>query len=377
MEDRRQSLIEKYDLCKCFQCGKCLAGCPVSLKSVLNIRRLMREVMLSDNLGVVNQRPELWDCTTCQTCTIRCPRGLKPHELIVAMRANLIEEGRIPKTAGEALEGVFKHGNPWGRVRDKRAEWAAGMGIKNISQGERVDLLYFVCCSSSYDPRGQEVARALARSLLQAGVNFGILGSEESCCGSEVRRMGESGLFEMLVEDNLKLFHQYGITRVVTTSPHCYNVFKNEYQDKTIEARHYTQYVAELIQKGKLGFSREVRKRVTYHDPCYLGKQNRVFEEPRSIIKAIPGVTFVEFDRSRERSLCCEGGGGRMFVEAASDSGPRLAEIRVREAVEMGAEVLATACPFCLLNLEDAVKTTGNQEKIAVRDIMELVAEAL
>ena len=376
MGNKEQSLAEKYELFGCTQCGKCIAGCPVALKSALNIRRLIREVLLRESLEEVFQRDELWDCTTCQTCTIRCPRGLKPHELIIGMRSTLVEEGKIPKTAIDALEGVFKHGNPWGRIRSKRSEWATDLEIKDISQGDKADILYFVCCAASYDPRVQEVAKALVKVLSRAGVDFGILGNEETCCGSEVRRMGEEGLFEMLVEDNLKLFHEHGITRIVTTSPHCYDAFKNKYQDSNIEVNHYTQYVAELIKAGRLSFSGEVKKVVTYQDPCYLGKQNNIFDEPRSIINAIPGITFIDFDRSRARSLCCEGGGGRMWVEA-SDSGERLGEIRIRDAVAMGAEIIATACPFCLLTLEDAVKTTGCEGKIEIKDIMELVAEAI
>lgn len=376
MEKKEQSLAEKYELFGCTQCGKCTSGCPVSLKSPLNIRRLIREVMLSKDSKAAFERKELWDCTTCSTCTVRCPRGLEPHELIIGVRAALIEEGRVPTTVRDALEGVFKHGNPWGRIRSKRSEWATGLGVKDFSQGDKAEILYFVCCGLSYDPRLQEMAKASVKSFTKAGVDFGILGNEETCCGSEVRRMGEEGLFEMLVEDNLKLFHNYGITQIVTSSPHCYDVFKNKYKDDKIEVRHYTQYVLDLIRQGKLTFSNELKKVVIYHDPCYLGKQNKVFDEPRSIISAIPGVTLVEFDRSRERSLCCEGGGGRMWVEA-SDSGERLAQIMIREAVDMGAEIVATACPFCLLTLEDAVKVTGYGGKIQVKDIMELVAEAI
>ncbi len=376
MESREQSLAEKYELYGCMQCGRCTSGCPISLKSALNIRRLIWEATVYENREAINERQELWDCTTCSTCTIRCPRGLKPQEVIIGMRAALIEEGHVPTTARDALEGVFKHGNPWGRIRSKRSEWATGLNVKNITQGDKVEMLYFVGCGPSYDPRAQEAAKAIVRSFSKAGVDFGILGNEESCCGSEVRRMGEEGLFEMLVEDNLKLFHSYGINHIVTTSPHCYNVFKNEYQDIGLEVKHYTQYVADLIDKGKLTFSNKVNKVVTYQDPCFLGKQNKIFDEPRSIISAIPGITFVDFDRSRERSLCCEGGGGRMWVEA-SDSGERLAEIRIREAVDIGAEVLATACPFCLLTLDDAVKVTGYEGKIQVKDIMELVSEAI
>jgi len=376
MQDKQLALIQKFELAKCFQCGKCFSGCPVSLKSILNIRRLMREVLLSKEPDKIYQRADLWDCTTCQTCTLRCPRGLKPHELVVAIRALLVEEGNIPKTVIDALEGVFKHGNPWGRVRSKRAEWAAGLGIKDLSQGQKAGLLYFTCCATAYDPRVQEVGKALFKAFTAAGADYGFLGTSETCCGSEVRRMGEEGLFEMLVEDNLKLFQSRGVERIVTTSPHCYNTFKNEYSGHSLDVQHYTQYFAELIGSGKLSLTREINRKVTYHDPCYLGKQNKIFDEPRSILKALPGVTFMEFDRSRERSLCCEGGGGRMFVEATG-SGERTAAIRVKDAVEMGVQVIATACPFCLLNLEDAVKTTGNEGKVAVKDIMELVSEAL
>jgi len=376
MVDKRQAIIEKYELAKCFQCGKCTSGCPVSLKSVLNIRRLVREVLLAPDAEKVLQKTELWDCTTCQTCTLRCPRGLKPHEVVMAIRALLVEEGNIPKTVIDALEGVYKHGNPWGRVRSKRSEWAADLKIKNIAEGEKADLLYYACCATAYDPRIQEMGKALVKVLQTAGVDFGFLGNQESCCGSEVRRMGETGLFEMLVEDNLKLLESCGVTEMFTASPHCYNTFKNEYQNNKIDVKHYTQLVAGLIQENKIKFSREVVKKVTYHDPCYLGKQNKIFDEPRDIIKAIPGITLIEFDRSRERSLCCEGGGGRMFVEA-SNSEQLLAEIRIKDAVAMGADVIATACPFCLLNLEDAVKTTGNQGKVVIKDIMELVIDAI
>jgi Fe-S oxidoreductase len=370
-----QSIAEKYDLFGCFQCGKCSAGCPVSLKSALNIRRLVRELTVRRDPKPIYERKELWDCTTCSTCSLRCPRGLKPHEVIIGLRSALVEEGNIPVTARDALEGTFKHGNPWGRIRTKRSEWAADLEVKNFSRGDKAEMLYFVGCAPSYDPRVQEVARALVKILTQAGVDFGILGNEESCCGNEIRRMGEEGLFEMLKEDNLGLFHRYAVSQIVTTSPHCYNVFKNEYQDNSFEVRHYTQLLAELIEEERIAFSKAIGRRVAYQDPCFLGKQNGVFDEPRLILRSIPGIDLVEFERSKERSLCCEGGGGRMWVEA-SDSGERLAAMRVREASQLGVEVLATACPFCLLNLEDAIKTQGLEGKLQVKDIAELVWEA-
>ncbi|MHC1587531.1 MAG: (Fe-S)-binding protein, partial [Candidatus Syntropharchaeia archaeon] len=359
------------------QCGKCTGGCAVSLKSQLNPRRLVREAILKET-ELIFEKEYLWDCTLCGTCTLRCPREIKPSEVIIGMRGVLIEEGRnIPKTIMEALESVFKNGNPWGRARMKRTEWSEDLDvkIKSLPDGDEAEILYYVGCTPAYDPRIQEIARGMVKCFNVAGVDFGILGTEENCCGNEVRRMGEEGLFEMLVEDNLEIFGNYNVKKMVTTSPHCFNTFKNEY-DADFEVQHYTQFLSKLIEEEKLTFSKEIEKTITYQDPCFLGKQNEIFDEPRKIIEAIPGVKFIDFDRSRKRSLCCEGGGGRMWVEATGE-GERNAEIRVRDAVEMGAEIIATACPFCLLTLEDAVKTTGYEDKIQVRDIIELVSEAI
>ena len=207
-------------------------------------------------------------------------------------------------------------------------------------------------------------------------MNFGILGNKEVCCGSEIRRMGEVGLFEMLMEENMKNFTKVNPQTIVTTSPHCMNALKNEYEGLGAEVLHYSQFVWSLIEKEKLSFTTEVPMKVTYHDPCYLGKQNGVFDEPRNILKSIPGIEFTEFGRCRENSLCCEGGGGRMWMEG-TNVGKRLSEIRVEDALEMGVEAIVTACPFCLLTLEDAVKTTGNEEKIKVIDLMELASMGL
>ncbi|OGO14484.1 MAG: hypothetical protein A2Z02_07510, partial [Chloroflexi bacterium RBG_16_48_7] len=339
MNEKGTTLVDKYELYGCMQCGKCTAGCPVSSKSTLNIRRLIREITLGEKPATV-KREDLWDCTTCSTCTLRCPRGLEPHELIIALRGALIEQGEIPVTARDALEAVFKHGNPWGRIRTKRDEWAAGLGIKDLSKGEKAELLYFVCCAGAYDPRVQEVAKSLVKVLQAAGVDFATLGQEETCCGSEVRRMGESGLFEMLVEDNLKLYQERGVTSMVTTSPHCYDSFKNKYANRPFEVLHYTQLLSKLIDEGKLKLTKPVEKVVTYHDPCYLGKQNKVFDEPRHVIQSIPGVKFIDFDRSREKSLCCEGGGGRMWLEG-TNTGERLSQSRIKAAAEMGVNIIA------------------------------------
>lgn len=381
MEPLEQTIAEKFELYGCFQCGKCTGGCPVSLKSKLNIRRLMIEGILGRITEKISEREELWDCTTCKTCTLRCPRGLKPMDLIIGMRGSLVEEGHIPKTIIEALESVYKQGNPWGKQRNKRTEWTKSLPeeirIKDFSQGDQAEYLYFVGCTPSFDPRIQEVAKALVFALKKAEVDFGILGNEEQCCGNEVRRMGEAGLFEELVEGNMQRFESHQIERVFAMCPHGFNVLKNEYPQGKFEVFHTTQVLAKSLEEGKLPLRKEIKKVATYHDPCFLGKQNQVFDEPRILLSAIPGLTFKELDRSRERSLCCEGGGGRMWVESSSESGQRLAEIRVQDAVELGAEIIATSCPFCVLTLEDAVKTSGNEEKIIVKDVMELLAESM
>ncbi len=374
-------MAHQLDLYGCYQCGKCTGGCPVSLKSRLNIRRLMIEGILGRNLEHLSERLELWDCTTCKTCTLRCPRGLKPMDLVIGMRGSLVEEGHIPKTLIEAMENSYKHGNPWGKPKNKRTEWTKelpeDLKVKDFSQGDRAEYLYFVGCTASSDPRIQQVAKALAFNLQRAEVDFGILGNEEQCCGSEIRRMGESGLFEELVEKNIERFDNYRIERIITSCPHGFNVLKNEYPQGKFEVLHTTQLLAKKVEEGKLSLKQEIKKVVTYHDPCFLGKQNSIFDEPRMLINAIPGITFKELDRSRERSLCCEGGGGRMWVESSSEAAERLAETRVKDAAELGAEIIATACPFCVLTLEDAVKTSGYEEKIRVMDVAELLAEAV
>jgi Fe-S oxidoreductase len=376
---KTSQMVEQLELLGCIQCGKCTGGCPVARKTTLNIRRLIYHMLVEPEMDV-DAHPELWDCTCCFTCVERCLKDVEPAELIIALRGQLVESGRIPDTVGAALMAIFRQGNPTGIAREDRANWARELEIKAAQQG--CETLYFVGCIPSYDQRVQPVARALAQTLAAAGVDFGTLGTDESCCGNEVRRMGETGLFEMLVEENGELFRSVGASRIVTTSPHCFNTLKNEYRPDEIEVVHYTQLIAALIEQGKLEFKsvkvwgKGVERVVTYHDPCFLGKQNHIFDEPRTILQAIPGVKLVEMDRNRERSLCCEGGGGRMWNEGTNLE-ERLAFQRVQEAADTGAEILAVACPFCLLTLEDAVKVQGLEEKLKVMDIMELVELAL
>jgi Fe-S oxidoreductase len=248
------------------------------------------------------------------------------------------------------------------------------LSVKNVAEGTEIAM--FICCENAYDPRVQPMPRALVNVLRAAQVDFGTLGLDEQCCGSEIRRIGESGLFEYLRDDNLEKIRAAGVKKMVTTSPHCYNVFRNEYDSTGIAVEHYTQAVARLITDGKLKFSKKFEATVTYQDPCFLGKQNGVYDEPRAILKAIPGIQFVDMDRSRERSVCCEGGGGRMWLEGTNKK-VRLANDRIQQALETGANVLATACPFCFLTLSDAVIATGHENDIKVMDILQIANEAV
>ncbi len=354
----------------CFQCGLCTASCPWN-----NVRTFMpHKIITQSKFGLVELGVEdWWLCTTCNMCVSRCPRGVSTIDIMVALRRILVEEGRVPITLRDALEAVFKQGNPWGRARNKRSEWAAGLGIRDVTQGDKADMLLYVGCAPSYDPRVQKVSKALVKIFSKAGIYVGILGNEETCCGNEVRRMGEKGLFEMLVEHNLELFHKYSINQIVTISPHCYNALKNEYQDSKIEVKHYTQFLAELVDTGKLAFSNNFEKVVTYHDPCYLGRHNGVYDEPRRILKRIPGLELVEMLDYRENSLCCGGGGGRMWVETEKEE--RFSDLRVNQAVEVGAKVLVTSCPFCMLNLEDSLLTMDKGDELEIKDISEIVQE--
>ena len=371
-----KTFVQDYQLNICIQCGTCTGGCPVKFRSPLNMRRLVRETFFTTNPSPLFKRPELWACTTCSTCSLRCPAGVKNVELIIGIRNFLANQGEVPSTIRDALENTLLHGNPWGRFRDRRADWAKDLGVKILGEGVTTETLLFVGCAPSYDPRVQNVSTALVKIFQKADLDFGILGKKETCCGNEIRRMGEQTLFKKLAKDNSALFKKLGVKKIITISPHCFNAFKNEYPDMGIPVQHYTQVVADLIEMGKLKISKVLDIPTTYQDPCFLGKQNLIFDEPRKILSSIPGIQFVEMERSRERSFCCEGGGGRMWTEVGTE-GKRNGEIRIKEAIGLGAKVIATACPFCLLTLEDATKTSGLATEIMIKDIAELVTEAI
>ncbi len=378
MKVNAREFAREYTLLECIQCGRCTGGCPVSMKTALNIRGLIYQLLIEDTFSPASL-DELWDCTNCLTCTIRCPKDIRPADVIIGLRGFIVGEGKgVPPRIRDALMSAFTRGNTLGFATEDRDSWTEGLPfeVKNILDEGQADLLYYVGCTPAYDPRVQPVTRALATVFYEAGIDFGTLGVDEVCCGNEIRRIGEAEGFASMVEEFREVCKEFQAGRMVTVSPHCFNAFKNEYGELPFPVQHYTQFLTELIDTGKLTFRREVRKKVTYHDPCFLGKHNQVYDEPRYILQRLPGLEFEDLDRSRERSVCCEGGGGRMWAEGTNVE-VRLAHQRVRDAVDLGAEVLAVACPFCLLTLEDAVKILGLDDKIQVMDIMELVIQAL
>ena len=378
MKVNTQEFAKEFTLLECIQCGRCTGGCPVSMKTALNIRGIIYQVLLDADIDP-REMDVLWDCTNCLTCTIRCPKDIHPSDVIIGLRGYIIGEGKkVPPRVRDAMKSVFTRGNTLGFATEGRDGWKEGLDfeVKNLLEAGEADLFYYLGCTPAYDPRIQPVSRALANVFQRAGLDFGTLGVDEMCCGNEIRRMGESEGFSSMVEEAHEMYKEFKVQRMVTVSPHCFNAFKNEYGDMPFQVQHYTQLLVELLDQGKLKLGNEVRKKVTYHDPCFLGKHNGIYDEPRAILQAIPGIEFEDLDRSRERSVCCEGGGGRMWAEGTNIE-DRLAHQRVRDAVDLGAEVLAVACPFCLLTLEDAVKILGLDDKIKVMDIMELVAQAM
>lgn len=361
------------DLNLCYQCGRCTSTCPWGLVREFNPRKMLRLAQIGLE-GIESE--DLWLCTTCGVCVQNCPREVELIDIIRAMRGMIVESGSAPPALRTVIGSISSQGNPFSEKRELRADWAKGLEeVRAFDEG--TDFLLFACCSSVYDPRNQKVTVALSQVLQRAGISFGIIGVEESCCGESIRKIGGESLFIDLSGKNTKLFEELGVRKIITTSPHCYHTFKNEYplHSSGIKTLHYTQLIAELVEKGDLSFSMPMEQKVTYHDPCYLGRHNGVFDAPREILTAIPGLELVEMDRSREKSLCCGGGGGGIWMEIPK--GERFSELRIEEAIATGAETLITACPYCFSLLEDARLSLNKEEVIKVMELPELIISAL
>jgi Fe-S oxidoreductase len=358
----------------CYQCGLCTATCPWNLVRSFALRRMMRQVQL----GLVDfEGEETWLCATCHACVGRCPRGVEIIDIMRAMRRVIVELGigYVPRPVRITGKNISVTGNPFGEAREKRADWAKGIGVKTFAAG--TEVLYFSCCVPAYDPNAKRVARATATVLQKVGTDFGVLGDRESCCGESIRKAGHENLFQALAQSNIAAFAENSVKKILTSSPHCYYAFKNEYPNAggNFEVMHSTQYFASLIKQGKLKFSKKLNKKVAYHDPCYLGRHAGIYDEPREVLQSIPGVELVEMADHKENSLCCGGGGGRIWQE--TKKGERFSDLRVEQAIKAEAEILASACPYCLLNFEDSILTMNVGNVIQVKDISELVQEAI
>lgn len=319
-----------------------------------------------------------FDCTMCRGCTILCSMGLDIPNIIETLRSNLVETGIITRKVKQTLESLMNYHNPIGLHPTKKIELTEKLNVKMFPLVKRSQILFFVCCLSAYHLRAQEIAKSLVSIFNKIGVDFATLGNEEWCCGDSALRLGEKGLFEDLAEHNISLFRNFAAEKIVTLSPHCFYTFKTEkpYSIFDFHVQHYTQFIYDTINNGKFKFSKTLKKKITYHDPCFLGRYSGLYDVPRKILESINGLELIEMKRAKEQSFCCGGGGGRFWIEDSAFK-ERASVNRVKEALDTGADIIATACPFCVVNLEDAVKTLDAEDDIAVKDISELLLEVL
>jgi len=396
------------DLDACTRCGRCQDNCPAHLsgkplspkKVVQDLKALMvekgpallkakpAETAAAENpghngkgrnmIGDVIAEDVIWACTTCRACQEQCPVFIEPINKIIDMRRNLVlEQTKFPETAMGALRSMEQRGHPWRGTMATRTDWAEGLKVKVLADDSNVDVLYWVGCTGALEDRNIKVAKAVAKVFQAAGVNFGILGAEESCCGEPARRIGNEYLFQMLAQQNVETLNRYGVKKIVTACPHGYNTIKNEYPQfgGKFEVWHHTEFIADLLRQGKLTLPRTLERKVTYHDSCYLGRYNDIYSAPREVLHRVTGSAPLEMPRHKGKAFCCGAGGGRMWME--EQIGRRMNQMRTEEALKTQAEVVATACPFCIQMFEDAIKALEADSKLKAMDMAELIAQTL
>ncbi len=327
----------------------------------------------------------LWQCTTCQACMTECPVTIEHVDEIIDLRRNLVMmESSFPSELQPAFSNMENNFSPWAFSPSERGDWAAGMDIKTMAEGRagsadlrEQPILFWVGCAGSYDQRAKKITRAFAELMQLAEIDFRILGNEEKCTGDPARRMGNEYLAQMLIKENVETLNRYNVTKVVTTCPHCFNAIKNEWKDFDghYEVQHHTEFIKELLDTGRIKPTKELLERATYHDSCYLGRSNDIYDAPRNALESIPGLDIIEMDRSRSKGMCCGAGGGQMWME--EKAGKRINIERTEQALSTGAKVVASACPFCMTMLTDGVKAKGESESVHVRDIAEIVLDAV
>lgn len=376
----------------CINCQFCLPSCPRFDITTGDISQgasgLTRALYYTVKWGetdreILNElRDILYSCMTCKSCEIACKNLSTATKLVDAIekgRQLLIEEmiGPMPDQK-RALESLEKYGNPYGMLPAERRDWMKGLNVPNFSKEVGVEVLFYVGCTAPHDAAVQNMAKAFVKLLEKTQVRFGII-EDEACCGNPSLKMGEVLLFEDLCEKNLNQFKSLGVKHIVTLSPHCFDTLVNKYPQEAMQGtkvQHCSQLLADLIEAKRLVFKSRIEKKVTYQDPCYLGRHNDVYDAPRKVLNSIPGIELIEFPRARVDSVCCGGGGGRMWTDFESEV-ERIANIRVKEAIEVGVELIVTACPWCLINMTDGVKSVNVEDKLKVKDLAELCVEAL
>jgi Fe-S oxidoreductase len=388
------------DFYSCADCGRCSDQCPANLVgrplSPRFISIKARDLMFKNYpickaapnsneplVGSIYEADEIWSCTTCGACEQECPIGIEYIDKIVDLRRGLVDDGEVPQTLQKPLQAIGKRGNPWGKVEKKRADWARDKEfteeceVKIMENGDTGEVLYFVDSITSYDDRMVNIAKCSARILDACGEDFFVIGKDEKDSGNEVLRFGEEMLYQDLKRHNVEIIKESGAKRIVTSDPHAYNALKNDYSELDLPVEHISQTIATNIRSGKIKLKpvEDTSKVYTYHDPCYLGRHNDVYEDPRDAIKAIPGIKTVEMTKNRDRSLCCSGGGLMLFYEPHEKE--RMAVIRVKMAAEAGANVIVCACPFCMVNMEDAIKVAGLDGQLEAIELTELISQHL
>jgi len=383
------------DFFSCVDCGRCQDVCPAfqsdkSLSPKVIMMSLRKHILSeSDNLFSTNvpsepimekwiTTDEIWACTTCGACMETCPVSNEHIPTILELRrAQMMMENKFPQELSAAFKGLETNSNPWNMGSSTRAEWTEGLDVPLMAEKQEAEYLWYVGCAGSFDDRGKEISKAFAKILNKAGVSYAILGEEEGCCGDPARRAGNEYLFQMNAEQNIETFKEYKFKKIVTCCPHGYHILKNEYKEfgGEYEVIHHTQLIAELIEQGKINISPNGNGKVTFHDSCYLGRYNDIFDEPRQILKAVNKQGLVEMPRAKNKSFCCGAGGGRMFMEETE--GKRINHIRVEEAQNTGATTVCTVCPFCTSMFDDGIKEKGIEEKLQVKDIAQIISNAM
>lgn len=389
----------------CTECGRCHINCPATLSGKpLSPKYLilkMKHAAVDQGPGMLAQmaagaeemaepateplfnnvfsEEEIWACTTCRACEEACPVANEHVSDIIDLRRYLVlTEGKASPDVNKVFSNLERQSNEWGVSRKDRAAWAKDLPVKTMAEVDgKAEYLFFVGTAASFDQRNQKIAQAFAKILLAAGVDFAVLGEEEESDGDSARRLGNEFLYQEFAEANADLFNEYGVKKIITTDPHAFNTIKNEYPDFGFEAEevlHSTQFAAKLIQEGKLRPQKTIDQTITYHDSCYLGRYNDIYDAPRYILESIPGVKLVEMERSRNKSMCCGAGGGGMFKE---ETGTRINVMRTEQAMETGASVIGTACPYCMTMMIDGTKAKGEEENISTYDVIELLAMSI